>query len=602
MGGGWASRLSLGLSNILGRSSEPLSHGTQARYSTNIDVNSVHMAMSEGMAGFSQPVWSPEISTVGAYSREGYTSRTFDTPTVQFSEQVYYVRRDEDIQLSLNNLASQVTGGEHYWKSEYEGIQDQMTQFSKDIDFDWIDNIMVKELLAYGNTVWKPRLGISNIRNKDDLMNIPISSFVRIWWDRQRRPYKYEFRGSEYQGYHNKDDIIHLKWNPINASMFGTGFMTYLTSTRDFDEITPSGARPKRLPSVMDRKYSTTMTMHLSEKRYVPHNVYEALNASTAERSQLSADVADLETAEDLVVGNKVTVQELGSNSKPYNPEQFMDMVEGAIFKATGYFGGKQGSESSHQYANAETSKDEKEEGLASFPLAVTRQIIESLFQPWYEQNGGAYDVMYGGGMVTLPWKEANPDLNFGRVQKKDLETKEMIELIQLAATTGAVNDPVELRKLLEDAGLGLTKEITDQMQNMYNPQGPVYPPSFDTYGADQQPRPADDPNFTSSQRDFDPRSDATPGDTNQANPQPSYAGLNFTTSSANTGAHQSKGKIPDELSITDMNALLAASGDNLNESIEDKQKKADLENTKLKIEAKQKIIETLEKLGGDNN
>lgn len=600
--GGWASRLKLGLSKYLGGNSEPISYTTQPRYSTNIDVNSVQMAMG----GFSQPVWGPELTTVGAYSREGYTSRTFDTPTVPFSEQVYYVRRDEDIQLALNNLASQITGGAHYWKSEYENIQDQLTQFSNDIDFDWLDNIVVKELLSFGNTAWKPRLGIANIRNRDDLMHIPISSFVRIWWDRSRRPYKFEFRGSEYQGYHNKEDIIHLIWNPINASLFGTGFMTALTSPREFDEITPSGTRQKRLPSIMDRKYSTGMTMHLTEKRYVPHNVYEAPNASGAERSQLSADVADLETGEDLVVGNKVSVQELGSNTKAFNPEQFMDLTQGAIFKATGYFGGKQGSEASHQFANAETSQDNDEKGLASFPLAVTRQIIEKLFQPWYEQNGEGYDLMYGGGMVTVPWKEANPEINFGRVQKNDLETADMIKLIELASQTGAVNDPVEMRKLLEDAGLGLTKDITDQMQNMYNPAGPVYPPNFDTTAADQSQRPMDDPNFTSSQRDFTPEPvqsmDARPGDTNRANPQPSMAAINFTSSGDGTGgSHQVKGSIPDELSIDDMNALIASTGDTASETVTDEEtKKAKLEETLLKNETRKKIIETIEKIGND--
>ena len=595
MSGGWASRLKLGLSRVLSLPNEPISHTAQGRSSNNINVNAVKYAMSPETGGFSQPVWGPEISTVGAYSREGYTSRTFDTPTTPFTEQVYYVRRDEDVQLSLNRLASQVTGGEHYWKSEYEGIQDQMQQFSTDIDFDWMDTIMIKELLAYGNTVWKPRLGIANVRNKDDLLHIPISSFVRIWWDRQRRPYKFEFRGSEYQGYHNSGDIIHMLWNPVNGSLFGTGFMTSLTATRDFEELTPSGSRQKRLPSLMDRKYSTSMTMHLSEKRYVPHNVYETVNASVGERSQLAADLADLETAEDIIVGNKVTVQELGSNTKAFNPEQFQDLTTGQIQKATGDFSGKQGSESSHQYANAETSKEEGEIGLAAFPLAVTRQLQDKLFQPWYDQNGGVYDPMYGGGMVALPWEEANPELNFGHVQKQDLETKDQIALIQLASQTGAVPDPIEMRKLLEDAGLGLTQQNTDQMSQTYNPQGAVYPPDFNTYGADQQPRPNQDPNYTSSQLySSEPQQsmDASPSQTNQWNPQPSPPGLNFTSPKA-----LPKGDIPDHLDIDDMNSLLAATGDTMSESIQEQERKLALAERQSKQALRETIVKQMKKI-----
>lgn len=599
-GGGWANRLRMGLSRAISGGSNNISYASNNnnRTSSTINVNAVKYAMSEGGGGgFSQPVWGPEISTVGAYSREGYTSRTFDQPTVPFSQQVYYVRRDEDVQLALNHLTSQVTGGEHYWKSEYQSIQEQMQQFSTDIDFDWIDSIIIKELLAYGNTCWKPRLGIQHIRNKDDLMHIPISSFVRVWWDRMRRPYKFEFRGSEYQGYHNKDDIIHLLWNPINASLIGTGFMTSLVSTRDFTEITPTGERQKRLPSLMDRGYSTSMTMHLTEKRYVPHNVYETANASAEERAQLSADLADLETGEDIIVGNKVAVQELGTNTKAFNPEQFTDLVQGQKYKALNDFAGKQGGSESHQYANAEESATLTEIGLASFPLAVTRQLVDKLFQPWYESNGGTYDPMYGGGMIALPWREANPELNFGHVQKQDLETKDQIALIQLASQTGAVQDPIEMRKLLEDAGLGLTQQMTAQMQNMYNPQGAVYPPDFNTYPADQAPRPQEDPNYTSSQLYNNPEPilsmDASPSQTNSWNPQPSAAPLNFTEQKA-----LPKGDIPDELSIDDMNSLLAVTGDTASETtIGIQERKAKLKEQELKNTTRETIIKKIKEL-----
>ena len=43
--------------------------------------------VNELSPGMSQPVWGPELSTVGAYSREGYTSRTFDSPAIPFNSQ-----------------------------------------------------------------------------------------------------------------------------------------------------------------------------------------------------------------------------------------------------------------------------------------------------------------------------------------------------------------------------------------------------------------------------------------------------------------------------------------------------------------------------------
>ena len=224
---GFGSRLRMGMVKLLG-GSESSSAG---RYGSNLDINAIKYAMQPThQQGFSQPVWSPELSTVGAYSREGYTSKSFDVPTVSFKTQALALETDEDVQLAVNHLSSQITGGEHYWKSEYNEISDYMQDFSTRIDFDWLDTIIVKELLWYGNSFWKPRMGIARIQGKDDLMHIPISSAVRIWWDRQRKPYKIEFRGSEYQGYHNPEDVMHFQWNPIDASAYCTGFGTAMSS------------------------------------------------------------------------------------------------------------------------------------------------------------------------------------------------------------------------------------------------------------------------------------------------------------------------------------------------------------------------------------
>jgi len=63
-------------------------------------------SLMEMSPGLSQPVWGPEISTVGSYSREGYTSRTFDTPAVPFRTQKTGLQLDEDTQLAVNHLSS----------------------------------------------------------------------------------------------------------------------------------------------------------------------------------------------------------------------------------------------------------------------------------------------------------------------------------------------------------------------------------------------------------------------------------------------------------------------------------------------------------------
>jgi hypothetical protein len=495
---GWRSRLNQGMIKMgLATPIQP-----PQNHFSSVNLNSLKSQMSipnngmdfaEAVPGFSQPVWGPEISTVGAYSREGYTSIPFDKPVIPFQTQVVALQTDEDVTLAINHLSSQITGGEHYWKGANDEMSNYIEEFSKAIDFDEIDTMLVKELLWYGNSVWKAREGVANIRDRDDLMHIPISSFARIWWDRQRIPYKYEFRGAQYQGYHNPDEIIHLKWNPVNASAFGIGFGVPMTSPHVFEQITANGMEPNRLPSLLDRKYSNQMTMHIAERRYTPRNVYIAKDADDNERATLQSQIQDLRLGEDLVAGSSLEIQELGSSARAFNPTQFTDTVLGPIMKAMNDFRGKQGTESSHQFANAKTSAILDQIGLSSFPLTVTRMLIDQLFKPWYDANP-LYDPSYGGGYVAVPWETCDYDLNFGRIEKQDVDTKDSIELIKMAWETGAIQDPNEMRELLEDAGLGLRKEFSDAMSAQYDPSqmppdfGQQVLPQFDDMGGGEIP------------------------------------------------------------------------------------------------------------------
>ncbi len=476
---GWRSRFNNGMlrMGLMQRTYE------QPKAFNSLNLNGLKTSISEAVPGFSQPVWGPEISTVGQYSQEGYTSVPFDKPVIPFQTQVVALQTDEDVTLSINHLASQITGGEHYWKGVNEQMVQYIEDFSKAIDFDEFDTTLIKELLWYGNSVWKARRGVANIRDRDDLMHIPISSFARIWWDRQRIPYKYEFRGAQYQGYHNPDEIIHLKWNPVNASAFGVGFGIPMISPHIFEQITANGMEANQLPGLLDRKYSNQMTMHVAERRYTPRNVYIAKDADDNERATLQAQVQDLRLGEDLVAGSALEIQELGSSARAFNPTQFTDTVLGPIMKAMNDFRGKQGTESSHQFANAKTSAILDQIGLSSFPLAVARMLIDQLFKPWYDANP-MYDPSYGGGYVAVPWEDCEYDLNFGRVEKQDLEPKDQMEMIKMAWETRAVVDPIELRELLEDAGLSLRKDYTEQMNNEYN-NAMQYPPDFMQQGYD---------------------------------------------------------------------------------------------------------------------
>jgi len=497
---GWGSRLKNGVAAFMSNQQALAPARDRSPRGTSLNVNDMR-SMLEAAPGLSQPVWGPEISTVGAYSREGYTSKTFDRPVVSFREQSQALQIDEDVQLAINHLSAQVTGGSHYVKAKTDEMVEYFEDFTKRLEFDIFDTDIVKELLWYGNSIYKPRLGINHIRSADDLMHIPISSFVRIWWDRQRVPYKYEFRGAEYQGYHNPDEVIHFYWNKIDASAFGTGFGVTMTSPRFFTMPTPQGDVEKRLPPLLERKYATQFTMQMGEQRYISRNVWSADGATEDERNNLQQQVDNLEIGQDVVAGTKVEVTELGSQSKNFNAEQFMDITQGPIMKALNDFRGKESGSSGHSYANAKESAILDEIGLSAFPIAIKTQLIEKLFRPWYMAHPFV-EMSYLGGMIPVPWEETNFEIDFGEVEKRDIPIEDQIKLIEIYMNSG-VADPIELRKLFVQAGLGLTKAYDDQIEQMAQ-QGMMMPANSPTQPSPESP---DDPgeNSNNFQEDLSP-------------------------------------------------------------------------------------------------
>ena len=467
---GFGTRLRNGLAKVLTTEPQPRRFEGGNKINLNHMRNTLNSSLlSEMVGGLSQPVWGPEISTVGAYSREGYTSRTFDTPAVNFRTQAVALQFDEDVQLALNDLSSKVTGGEHYMDGVSEGFKEYMEDFTKGMHFDTFDTILAKELLWYGNSVWKPRMGIANVHSHKDLMHIPISSFVRIWWDRQRVAYKYEFRGAEYQGYHNPGEILHFKWNPVDASLFGTGFGVSVTSERNFTMITSAtDTADVVLPSMLERKYTTQFNMQMAEQRYISRNVWIADGASADQRATLQASIENATVGKDIIAGTNVEVKELGSQGRNFNAEQFSEITQAPLFKALNDFRGKQAGETDSAYANAERASLLDELGLTAFPISMRDQLDELLFAPWYEYNP-YYDETYHLGMIPLPWHLSAFELHFGKVDKKDISVEDMIKLIDLYIKTPIPKDPKQIVKLFEKAGLPVDDDYLVGIENMYN-------------------------------------------------------------------------------------------------------------------------------------
>ena len=105
-------------------------------------------------------------------------------------------------------------------------------------------------------------------------------------------------------------------------------------------------------------------------------------------------------------------------------------------------------------------------------------------------------------------------ELEFGELEKRDIPPDMMVKMIESAVNMGAVVDIVEKRDLYERAGLPMSKDYTDQAEQMANmmamnpppmippdpsmmpqePQMPTAPapPTWNTSEADHAKRPND--------------------------------------------------------------------------------------------------------------
>ena len=265
-----------------------------------------------------------------------------------------------------------------------------------------------------------------------------------------------------------------------------------MSSPRRFEmPINGGEVETRDLQSLLDRKYATQYTMQLAEQRYVSRNLWVVEGGDEVSRSALQAQVENLDIGQDVVAGTKVDVQELGSAARNFNPEQFTDLTIGPIFKALNDFRGKQGSSESHQFANARSSAALDEIGLSAFPISIKEQLIEKLFKPWYDANP-LPDPATGG----MTWKEFDTlkfEIEFGKVEKKDIPVQDQIKLLELYMNSPLPKDPVVLNNLFIQAGLGITKDMDKQLEQMFSPeqlmmnQMMALPP--DMGGQDQNPQ-----------------------------------------------------------------------------------------------------------------
>jgi hypothetical protein len=116
---------------------------------------------------------------------------------------------------------------------------------------------------------------------------------------------------------------------------------------------------------------------------------------------------------------------------------------------------------------------------------------MEKIFKPWY--NANPLPDPETGGMTWKDWDSLKFEIEFGKVEKKDIPVQDQIKLLELYINSPLPKDPVVLNNLFIQAGLGITKDMDDQLEQMFSPEQLMMnqmmsqPQGFDQQGENPQ-------------------------------------------------------------------------------------------------------------------
>jgi len=241
----------------------------------------------------------------------------------------------------------------------------------------------------------------------------------------------------------------------VNGQVFGFGIMAQLTNRVEYLEDTPDGSIIKERESYLDIKHGLQNVTYKVMKRYLPRYLFHAPKAGEDVRDAMRSELRILHDSEDIVSGVPgMKVDQLGAQTKPMDPQVFMDLFQSSIFKAVQTSKGRiAGQSQGPTYANGEESAILDEIGMSQFPIQLKRMVQDMIVKPWYEMNRIQDKQLTGGLDVAIPWDAADFEMMFGKQTKKDLEPEQIAQWVQMLQQSGQISG-TEVRKIAEYVGV----------------------------------------------------------------------------------------------------------------------------------------------------
>jgi hypothetical protein len=367
-----------------------------------------------------------------------------ETRVVSFSDVITAYTRDPSCKAFVDFLASQAVGTGFYTTvnkeyAEAEKAKQIVDEFNESLNLDELLQIAAREIVASGNSFWL-KIEPGHLEN---LKILPLTGFddpKAVMRDRYGEVTGYNYAYGDVKKNFPPEKIIHLKWNPVDFSAFGTGVLQVLLTELSFDG-------EKRM-SFLEMKARVEKVMpEIFEKYAGPDELWVFAGASDEKLAEYQRLIKSKPKAGARFVYNKA---EADIKTVAVDPraryEAYVDHILNQVYLAGQTPIPKLLTTPGFTEASANAAIEVAERHVMALQRFIKRNLEREIFAPVIQQAG-------------LDPKEVDCRLNWGMPEMPEIELADLVKLAEISATTRVQYvRPDEVRKILVKMGFELSE------------------------------------------------------------------------------------------------------------------------------------------------
>ena len=363
---------------------------------------------------------------------------------VTFSDVMTAYTRDPSCKAFVDFLADRAVGMGFYTtvNEEYEQAEKAkqvVDEFNETVNLDGLLQIGAREVVASGNSFWL-KIEPEHLEN---LKILPLTGFDNpkaVVRDRYGEVTGYNYAYGDVKTSFPPEKIIHLKWNPVDFSAFGTGVLQVLLTELAFNG-------EKRMSFLEMKARIERIMPEIFEKYAGPDELWVFAGASDEKLAEYQRLIKSKPKAGAKFVYNKA---EADVKTVAVDPRARYEFYVDHILNQV-YLGGqtpipKLLTTPGFTEASANAAIEVAERHVMALQRFIKRVVEREIFAPVMQQAG--FDP-----------KEAGCRLNWGMEEKPEIKLEDIVRLAEISATTGIQYvRPDEVREMLIKMGVELTE------------------------------------------------------------------------------------------------------------------------------------------------